>query len=96
MLKNEVRSHHVTENKGSRFGTNPQTKPNSHRTKPISCGTKPTLEQWPVTSGERSRQRSAIGFEQLRDRPGLAVFSLPLALGRPGFQVPYFELLAES
>jgi|GEM_PF-1726818 hypothetical protein len=27
MLKNEVRSHHLIENKESRFGTNPRTKP---------------------------------------------------------------------
>jgi hypothetical protein len=43
MLKNEERSHHVTENKGSRFGTNPKAKPKLAGTKPIMAGTKPKL-----------------------------------------------------
>jgi len=41
LLKNEVRSHHLIENKGGRSGTNPNTKPISCRTKPISCEAKP-------------------------------------------------------
>jgi|GEM_PF-1610477 choline dehydrogenase-like flavoprotein len=48
-MKNEVRSHHVIENKGSRFGTNPRTNPKKPRTKPNSALRKVDGEDWPLS-----------------------------------------------